>query len=256
LLALTMIAAACTQQTDTASARVKPTSKYQEPKEAGPTDAGIGPLPDIDLPSLDGSLFGDLQMGVKTIPQALSVILTGYDIDESEGNYGKANASTPPLMAYSNDLLKDIQEARTRLHALYTAKEVTPQSNNVSDQMKFQSQAAQMQLTGVFGNGGFDPAKFAARRTQAESSFLGIIEKQLQPVMETDDDFKAEIARIHEDVSRREARATALQNGVQNGTADGMFDQMDPVLGPNLGAGAAPQQAPKPTPKPEGDGGA
>lgn len=235
VLALVMAAASCSDKQDTA-APLKSTGKHTPGKDAGTLD---GSVPDVNAPALqlDASALADLQKEVKTIPEALDVILTAYDIDDAEAKLGKAYGNTPPLQAYSHDLADEIAQSRARLKALYQSKDMTPKSNMLSGRLQFQSQAAEMNLTGIFRN--MFNTNFAARRVQAEKDFLNVIESQLQPVMESDPDFKAEINTIHEEVSKREDRATALQEGVNNGTADGMFAEPDPPVAP---------QAPKPTP--------
>lgn len=226
LLALFGLAASCTNGKDPAAA--KPSSKYHQGKDSGTLEASV---PDVDLPGLDpdAAALLDLQKEIKTIPEALQAIFTSYDIDEREANLGKANGTTPPMQAYVGDLLREVKASRARLKALAAQKNVTPRSSNLTERLKFQSQAAEMNLTTIFRNM-FNSA-FMTRRVQAEAEFLQLLENQIQPIMETDDDFKAEYALIHDEVAKRQARAETVKTGLTDGIGgldDGMFEDIEP----------------------------
>lgn len=236
-LLLGALAASCSAKPD-ATAK-KPASKYYAGKDAGGPEAGA--IPDAEVPGFDPDATAallEMQKDIKTIPHALSALLTSYDIAEKEANIGKAEATTPPMQAYVHDLLEDIKTSRSRLRQLAAAKEVTPRSTNLNSRLKFESQAALMNLANIYQNM-FNSA-FMARRVESERSLLRLVEEQLEPVMSEDEDFKEEIRIVHGEVEQRLARAETVKTGLTDGIGgldDGMFEEIERPQAP---------QAPKP----------
>ena len=248
VLAVIALAVSCSDKGD-GSAPLKSGGKYYTAgKDSSTPEASVN-IPDVGALALnaDAAALLDMQKEIKTVPQAFQAMLTTYDIDESDANLGKADATTPPMQAYVEDLLQGIKNSRARLKALAASKDITPESSNLDDRLKFQSQASQMNLTGIFKNM-FNTA-FMNRRVQEEKDTLKMVEDQIQPLMKDDDDLKAEYSTIHDEVAKRASRAQTVATGLTDGIGgldDGMFDDIDPPQGP---------QAPTP-PKPAAkDGG-
>lgn len=253
VVALVVAAASCSDKQEGSAS--KPTSKYYAGKDGGGSpEASIPDVAGLLGPELDPDATAglmEMQKEVKTIPQALSALLTSYDIEEKEANLGKANGTTPPMQAYSADLLEGVKASRTRLKRLAAAKDITPRSTNLNDRLRFESQAAQMNLGGIFKNM-FNSA-FMNRRVEAEKAMLRLVENQLEPVMSEDDAFKDEISTIHGEVEKRLSRAETVKTGLTDGIGgldDGMFEDIEPPEGPQ------PPQGPQaPAEDPPKDGG-
>jgi predicted outer membrane protein len=234
------LAASCSEKQDEAPR--KPPGKYVQGKDSGAAEASIpdvGAGPAID-PDAAAALL-DLQREVKTVPQAVSALLTSYDLEVKEGEVGKTEGSTPPIKAYAGDLVEGVKASRARLKGLAAAKDITPRGTNLNDRLKFESQAAIMNLTGIFRNM-FNTA-YMNRRVEATKSLLRLLDDQIEPVLAEDEDFKAELEKVHAEVEKRLDRAETVRTGLTDGIGgldDGMFAEQE---GPQM---PQPLQQPQP----------
>ncbi len=248
ILSLVVLASSCSDKQDDAPAKAG--SKYHQGKDSGTPE---GAAPEIDAaallglsPDAAGTAF-DMRE-IKTVAQAFSALNTAYDIAEQEGELGKANTNTPPLQAYSHDLIEDVKASKARLKRVAQAKDITPRNSSLNNRMKFESQAALRNLTGIFRNM-FNSA-WMARRVEAERSTLGMIEQQIAPLMNDgdDEDLKREYSLLHDDAEKRLARAETVKTGLSDGVGgldDGMFEDIEGPQAPEPPREPKPEEPPK-----------
>ena len=167
---------------------------------------------------------------ISTMGQAVQALLTAYDLEVKEVEYGQANAQTPPIKAYTGDLIRDVKTARARLKGMIAAKEITPRRTNLTDRMKFESQAALGQLTGIFRNMWLN--LWVNRRIDSANNTMRMLNDQLEPIMIEDEDFKQEIETIRVELDARVARAERVRDGLSGGLDNGMFEEMDDIPPP------------------------
>ena len=251
LVAIVAIAGSCSSEESTA-AQKRPVTEMDP--NADPSGSGGG---DADAAALDG---GDLSMGdaeipdlfraIESLPQAFHVLITAYDIEIKEGEVGKYSGTTPPVKAFSADLVEDSKARKARVRQLAANKRITPASNRTSDMMKFESQASQSHFKNMFRNM-FDTT-FVSRRIDTANSMLRLIDEELTRLMTEDDDLKAELDTTRASRFSTSARAEALQGGLLDGRggSEGMFEENDPIPEPE------PEPQPRPDPARSEDGGA
>jgi hypothetical protein len=250
LLAVMALAASCSDKQEAAPR--KPGSKYTQGKDAGTADVDVpdvGPGMELDPDATAG--LQELGKEIKTPAQAISALLTSYDVEVKEGEIGKAEGSTPPIKAYAGDLVEEVKGSRTRLRGLAAAKNITPRGTNVNDRIKFESSAALMNLTGIFKN--MFNSHFMNRRVESTKAMLRMLEEQIEPVMGEDEDLKKEMATVHMEVEKRLNRAETVRTGLTDGIGgldDGMFDEIERPQGPQAPQG--PQQPPAEEPPKDG----
>lgn len=242
LIASTIIAIASSCSNEEDAAPRKSTGRYYRPKDAGKaSDADVTPFdagdfdvfaPDMEIPK-----------EISTVGQAVQVLITAYDLEIKEVEYGQANAQTPPIKAYTGDLIRDVKTSRARLKGLIAAKEITPRRSNLTDRLKFESQASLSQLTGIFRNIWLN--LWVNRRIDSANNTMRMLNDQLEPVLKDDEDFAKEIETIRVELDARVARAERVRDGLQGGPDNGMFEEMDDIPPPQK-----PQQTTQ-LPKPQ-----
>lgn len=244
LVAIAMIAIAASCSDEQGAAPRKPTGRYYHPKDSG--KAG-----DVDVPPYDAGDFDvfapDMQIPkeISTMGQAVQALITAYDLEVKEAEYGQANAQTPPIKAYAGDLIRDVKTSRARLKGLVAAKEITPRRTNLTDRLKFESQASLSQLTGIFRSMWLN--LWVNRRIEAANNTGRMLSDQLEPILKEDEDFAQEIETIRVELDARVARAERVRDGLQGGSDNGMFEEMDDIPPPQK-----PQQQPqKPQQQPQ-----
>lgn len=234
------IAASCSANSD--DDPLKPgTGRYYQPKDGGDPDAEAvipeGGSFDVQRPDIE------IPKEITTVSQAVQVLLTSYDLEVKEAEFGKTHGNGPPIKAYAGDLIQDVKNSRGRLRGLIAAKDVTPTRTGMTDRMKFESQASISHLSNIF------PAMFNSvfvnRRIDAANALLRAIDSQLAPVMEEDDDFKKELTTVRAELERRLERAETVRAGQAAGTADGMFPTPEDPIPPQ--APQAPQRPQEPS---------
>ncbi|MBX3222134.1 MAG: DUF4142 domain-containing protein [Labilithrix sp.] len=222
------------------------TGRYYQPKDGGDPDreAVLPEAGDLDVlrPAIE------MPKEITTTAQAVQVLLTSYDLEVKEADFAKTHGNGPPIKAYAGDLIQDVKGSRGRLRGLIAAKDITPTRTGMTDRMKFESQASISHLSNIF------PAMFnsvfANRRIDVANNMLRVIDSQIAPVMEEDDDLKKEITTVRAEIERRLDRAETVRSGQAAGTADGMFPTPEdpiPPQGPQQPQGPpAPQQPQEP----------
>lgn len=229
------IAASCSATDDAAT---KPgVGRYYQPKDSGDPDSEAvipeGGSLDVDRPDIQ------IPKEITTMSQAVQVLLTSYDLEVKEAEFGKTHGNGPPIKAYTGDLIQDVKGSRGRLRGLMAAKDVTPSRTGMTDRMKFESQASISHLSNIFPS--MFNSIFVNRRIDASNALTRAIDSQLAPVMEEDEDFKRELTTIRAEIGRRLERAEAVRAGQAAGTADGMFPTPEDPIPPR-----APQQPQRP----------
>ncbi|MBN9162924.1 MAG: hypothetical protein BGO98_19115 [Myxococcales bacterium 68-20] len=243
-LAMIAIAASCSDE-DGAAPRKSSTGRYYRPKDAGK------PAGDVDVPPFDAGEFDvfapDMQIPkeISTVGQAVQALITAYDLEVKEAEYGQANAQTPPIKAYAGDLIRDVKTSRARLKGLIASKEIAPRRTNLTDRLKFESQAALSQLTGIFRNMWLN--LWVNRRIDSANNTRRMLNDQLEPILAEDEDFAQELETIRAELDARVDRAERVRDGLAGGLDNGMFEEMDDIPPPQK-----PQQQPqKPLQQPQ-----
>ncbi len=252
VLGLLVLAASCGEATDKKALKAG-TGRYYQPKDGGgdgtstststSLEAGIPDAPEIMLPK---ELSGP--------GQALQVLITSYDLELKEAEFGKSNGKTPVMQAYLTDLVKDVKTARSRVKALAARKKVTPKRSNMTERMKFESQASVSHLQNIFANMFLDT--YLSRRIDTANNLLRLIDDELTPILGEDEDYQAELATTVSELEKRIARAEAVKSGLGDGptSSQGMFEEIE---GPTSPVVTQPEPAEEEEPAPPaGDGGA
>lgn len=248
VVAFLVIAASCSDSTDKKQLKAG-TGRYYQPKDGGDgstssssssssLEAGLPDGPEIEIPR-----------ELKSAGQALHVLITAHDLEIKEAEFGKANGGTPLMAAYCGDLVQDVKAARARVKALAARKKVTPTRSNMSERMRFESQASISHLKNIFRSMFNDT--YVSRRIDTANNLLRLIDEELAPIL-TDDDYKQELTTTIAELEKRIARAEAVKSGLGDGPtgSEGMFEEIE---GPT-----PPEGPPQPTEEPPaetGDGG-
>ncbi len=202
------------------------TGRYYQPKDGGASEGSpaiassssmveAGAIPDGNF---------DMPKELKGPGQALQVLVTSYDLEVKEVQAAEGNINTPAFKAYVNDLMKGLQTSRARVKALAGQKKVSLARSNMTERMKFESQAAIQHERNIFRNMWADT--FMTRRMDTANNLSRTIDNDIAPTLGDDEDYKAELAKVHEELDKRVARAEAVKNGLSEGpaTSQGMFD--------------------------------
>jgi len=242
------IVASCTAGTDSKSLKAGTGRYYQPAKDAGDgsTLDGMSLSLDADLPDV----FFEMPRELKGPGQALQVLITSYDLESKEAEIGKFNGSTPAMKAYCADLMEDLKASRARAKALASKKKVALARSSMTQRMVFESEAAINHLQNIFKNMWNDA--YISRRIDTANNMLRVVDDELAPIL-TDDDYKAELATVREELDKRITRAEAVRNGLSEGTAEGMFEVPGDPAGP-LARDEEPAEGP-PEPEESGDAG-
>jgi predicted outer membrane protein len=260
VLAVVAIAASCSQKPDGQPLKAGG-GKYYQTKDSG-SEGGLAtqPTPDVPKMDFDASALMDMQKEIKTVGQAFQVLMTAYDNEEREGEFGQQEATTPPMKAYTHDLIEGVKKSRSRLKALVAAKDVTLGRTSLTDRMKFESTASITHLTNIFKNM-FNNA-YMTRRIDAANNVLRMLDEQMAPLVADDEAFKNEIDTVRDEWNKRLDRAETVRTGLTDGIGgldDGMFEDIDPPAPPQAPQGPQqpqqPQQQPQ-EPAPAADAGA
>jgi predicted outer membrane protein len=222
-----LLAASCSDAGESSALKPGSGKVYQQPKDAG-SEASTDAARENDAASPSNEAGApSMPRDISTTAQALQVILVAYDSEIQEGEIGKSNATTPPVQAFSTDLIDDMKSARTRLRSLASAKKITPSKSNLSDRMRFESQGAMSHLNYVLPKM-FNDA-YVNRRIATANSLLRALDEEIVPVVGTDDEeLRSEIDTIHQETEARLSRAEAVKSGLSDpGSSAGMFEDTD-----------------------------
>ncbi len=248
VVAFLVIAASCSEGTEKKQHKAA-TGRYYQPKDGGDgSSSSSSSSSSLEAGLPDAGEF-ELPRELKTPGEALHVLITAHDLEIKEAEFGKESGGTPLMAAYCGDLVKDVKAARSRVKALAARKKVTPKRSNMSERMRFESQAAIGHLKNIFRNMFYDT--YINRRIDTANNLLRLIDAELAPLL-TDDDYKQELATTIAELEKRISRAEAVKSGLADGPtgSEGMFEEIE---GPTPPAGL-----PSPTEEPiaePGDGG-
>jgi Domain of unknown function (DUF4142) len=257
VVCLIALAASCSNKD---ASPLKPgTGRYYQGKDSGAEGGGgpSGPVPEAGAldPDAMAAAF-EMQKEIKTVGQAFQAILTSYDNEVREGEFGQREAQTPPMKAYTGDLIEGVKKSRGRLKGLMAAKDVSPSRTNLTDRMKFESTASITHLTNIFKN--MFANAYMTRRIDAAKGALRMLDEQIDPLMADDEDFKHEMDTIREEWNKRLTRAETVQTGLTDGIGgldDGMFEEQDDPIPPQPPQAPQqpqqPQQPQEPAPAPD-----
>lgn len=249
IFAFLVIAASCTTETDSKPLKAG-TGRYYQPKDGGDgssssksstsLEAGIPDVADIPIPR-----------ELESAGQALQVLITAHDLEIKEAEFGKSNVKTPVMQAYCNDLVQDEKASRARVKALAARKKITPTRSNMTERMRFESQASMSHLKNIFRNMFADT--YMSRRIDTANNLMRVIDDELAPLL-TDEAFQNELATTRTELEKRISRAEAVKSGLGDGptSSEGMFEEREDPIGP------IPPDEPAEEPPAEtgGDGGA
>jgi len=254
VLAMIVLAASCSDGTEKKSQKAG-TGRYYQPK-----DGGDGSTSTSSSTSLEGGIPDAPEMMIprelKSAGQALQVLITAHDLEIKEAEFGKDNGKTPVMQAYLNDLVQDVKAARARVKGLAKKKKVTPTRSNMTDRMRFESQASLTHLKNIFQNMFFDT--YLTRRIDTSNNLIRLIDNELAPLLSEDEDYKEELATTVAELEKRIARAEEVKSGLADGptSSQGMFEEIEGPVGPIMDTEDEPEEEEPPAPPaPTGDGG-
>lgn len=230
ILVIIAIAASCSVEADKKALKTA-TGRYYQPKDGGRDgSSNLGPTSNLEAGLMDAGDF-EFPREIKNASQALQVLITAHDLEIKEGEFGKTNGSTPTMKAFCADLVEDVKVARARVKALAARKKVTPSRSNMTDRMRFESQASMSHLKNIFKNMFNDT--YVSRRIDTANNLLRLMDEELAPIL-TDDDYKQELSTTRTELEKRIARAEAVKSGLMDGptSSEGMFEEPDDPVSP------------------------
>jgi predicted outer membrane protein len=209
LLSGITILGSCSSDKEQVPQKVTVINPKEEEKPAA-IDAAMPPPPTLSngleagaLPSLPPPPQPPAEIATKG--EGVQVLLTAFDSEITECQTAQGNTTNYDVKTFSDTVVHETTIATRRLNDLANKKGITPETNDLTTRMRFESESATGYLMNLLP--GMYDRTFMGRRVESHGKMLKLIDDKLPAVIGDDEDLKKELATTRKEVAHRLDRA-------------------------------------------------